>query len=280
MIEEVRKEQKSYYTTHGAFGLKAFKGNVKIPESISYILTPSDYLKELLANEYCINYPNNRQIIIGYPAHDVLYNNEEGDLHKITVAKYEKVILWMPTFRRSVEGRQDGDTDNSLGIPIINSLEDYWNLNMKLNKENVLLIIKIHPMQDMSTVKIKSLSNIILLDGNLVKKYNIDNYKLMKDCDALISDYSSVAYDYLHLNRPLAYTMDDVNKYELGLIVSEPESFMAGKIIYNLEDFQCFINDLISNRDIYQEKRNILLCKIWNYHDGNSSERLAKHMGL
>lgn len=280
MIPSIKEGQKSYYTTHGPFCLKTFKGNINIPESMTYILTPSEYLKEILANEYCIKYPNDRQIILGYSAHDTLFNSEEGDLNKITKENYKKVILWMPTFRRSVDGRQDGDTDNSLGIPIIDTLDAYYNLNKKLKDENVLLVIKIHPMQDMSTVKIKSLSNIILLDGASVKKIKVDNYRLMKDADALISDYSSVAYEYLHLNRPIAYTMDDLKEYSLGLIVSEPEKMMAGKIVYTFNDFNEFIDDVISGNDTYKEERQVLYDKIWKYHDGNSSERLAKHMGL
>lgn len=280
MIPSIREEQKSYYTTHGAFGLKAFKKNVNIPSNINYILTPSEYLKDMLAKEYCLEYPNDRQIILGYPSHDILYGQELGDLHKITNKKYKKVILWMPTFRISLDGRKDGDLDNSFGIPIINSLTCYNELNEKLNKENSLLIVKIHPMQDMSTVKISSLSNIILLDGELFKKLKIDNYKLMKDADALISDYSSVAYDFLHLNRPIGYTLDDIKTYKLGLIVSNPKNFMAGKMIYNFRDLSDFIDDVIKETDSFEEERKKLKDMIWKYHDGKSSERLVNHMGL
>lgn len=280
MIPSLRANQKSYYTTHGAFGLKAFKGNVNIPDEISCVLTPSGYLKDILAEEYCLKANDNRQVILGYPSHDVLYSSKKGDLYKITTEKYKKTILWMPTFRRSIDGRQDGNIDNSLGIPIIKTVEDYNDLNTRLNKENVLLIVKIHPMQDMSTVKLHSLSNIILIDGSSVKKLGIDNYRLMKDVDALISDYSSVAYDYLHLDRPIAYTMDDLETYNVGLIVSNPETLMAGHIIYSFGDFVGFIDEIIECKDVYKEERKILFDKIWEYHDGNSSERLASHMGL
>lgn len=280
LLPVLREGQKSYYTTHGAFGLKAFKKNIAIPSGISYILSPSEDLLPLLANEYSIEYPNTKQIILGYPSHDVFYTNEAGDLHKITENKYKKVILWMPTFRKSVIGRRDSSSDNPLGIPIIASLQNYQQLNKKLQEQNTLLIIKIHPMQDMSTVKISSLSNILVLDGKSVKKLNIDNYKLMKDVDALISDYSSAAYDYLHLNRPIAYTMDDAETYNLGFIVDDPKKFMAGDILYNFEDFYNFVLKIIAEEDNYKIQRRELSKKIWKYHDGNSSKRLARHMGL
>lgn len=280
MIPSIREGQKSYFTTHGAFSLKAFKGNVNIPNGIDYILTPSDYLKAILADGYMIDYPNKRQITIGFPLHDVLYNKENGDLKKLTNKIYSKIILWMPTFRKSVDGRNDSITEDGLGIPIIKSLNSYQKLNDKLNKYNVLLIIKIHPMQDMREVKIDSLSNIKVLDGKSVKKLKIDNYRLMKDTDALISDYSSSAYDYLHLDRPIGYTMDDADNYKLGFLVDNPKEFMAGNIIYDFDDFNNFISEILNNEDRYKEKRRLLFGKIWKYRDGNSCERLVDHMGI
>lgn len=279
VFPSIREGQKSYYTTHGGFSLKAFKGNVILPKSISYILTPSKYLEPVLADGYMIEYPNDKMISIGFPLHDVLYNTEPGDLKKLTSEKYKKILLWMPTFRKNVDGREDSSRVQTLGIPIINSYEEYNRLNLTLAKEEVLLIIKIHPMQDMKDIKVSSLSNICLLDGNTVKKLRIDNYRLMKDADALISDYSSAAYDFLHLNRPIAYTMDDAEDYK-GFLVDNPKDFMAGEIIYTYEDFCVFITNVINNVDEYKEKRRELFDKIWEFHDGKSCERLAKHMGI
>ena len=135
-------------------------------------------------------------------------------------------------------------------------------------------------MQDMSTVKIHTLSNIIILDGDSVKKKNIDNYRLMKDSDALISDYSSAAYDYMHLNRPVGFTMDDVNEYKLGLIVDNPEKFIGGPIINNKNDFLEFLSDTLEGKDTYKEKRNQVFDIVFKYHDGKSCERLANFLKL
>lgn len=86
-------------------------------------------------------------------------------------------------------------------------------------------------MQDISDLKIKSVSNIRVLTGNDVKKLTVDNYRLMKDCDALISDYSSAAYDFLQCNKSIAYDFSDIQDYKLGLSVDNPEDYMAGHYI-------------------------------------------------
>jgi len=282
MIPSIRGGQVSYYTGHGGFGLKSVKGRIVVPDGISYTLAPSEFAKPIIAEEQGISNPEKRQIILGYPCHDVFYSDEEGDLHKVISGehKYKKMILWMPTFRKTVDGRTDSAHLSPLGIPIINSLVAYENLNKELREEDVLLVIKIHPMQDLTGLKITSLSNIIVLDSNTVKKLGIDNYRLMKDASALISDYSSVAYDFLHLNKPLAYTLDDISDYERGLIVDNPETLMAGNIILNYDDFCGFILSVLKELDYYAEERDNLSKLIWKYHDGNSSKRLAEHMGL
>lgn len=99
-------------------------------------------------------------------------------------------------------------------------------------------------MQDLNQIKLHSYSNIIVLDGNKVKELDVDNYRLMKDADALISDYSSVTFDYLHLNRPIAYTLDDKDDYKNGFIVENPETLMAGPQLFTIDDFYAFISDV------------------------------------
>ena len=102
----------------------------------------------------------------------------------------------------------------------------------------------------------------------------------MKCADALISDYSGAAYEYLQLNRPLGYVLDDINDYKIGFVVDDIHKLMAGHEIYTIEDLKKFIIDVIDDNDTYKERREKLRDYIYKYHDGNSSERLAKLLEL
>lgn len=135
-------------------------------------------------------------------------------------------------------------------------------------------------MQDISDLKIKSVSNIRVLTGNDVKKLTVDNYRLMKDCDALISDYSSAAYDFLQCNKSIAYDFSDIQDYKLGLSVDNPEDYMAGHYIKNTNDMISFISDILNDIDRFYEKRQILRKKIFDYYDGNNSQRAVKLLGI
>lgn len=281
VIGSVRDGQTSVYLTHGSVGLKAFKGKVNLPQNLTYCLMPSEYLEYILKDQYQINNTDIKSVVLGYPMHDLLYMPLKKELHKITDKHYNKVILWMPTFRKGKAfGRNDSSFEEPLGIPIFYDLKSLAELNHRLKLENALLIIKIHPMQDKETIKVKDMSNIKVLDGDSVRKLNVDNYRLMKDADALISDYSSAAYDYLHLDRPIGFTVDDAKEYKLGFIVDPPEQLMGGQIIMNQLDFINFINSVLRNEDPYKNKRHEVFDKVFKFHDGNSCQRLADFLNL
>lgn len=159
-------------------------------------------------------------------------------------------------------------------------MDEYNQLNAFLQKEDVLLILKIHPKQDLNELKIKDMSNIRILTGETVKTLGIDNYRLMKDCDALISDYSSVAYDFLQVNKPIAYDFSDVNDYKLGLVVEDPSEYMAGHFIKNFENLSIFIKDVEENNDVYYAERQELRKKIFDYYDGDNCKRAVELLGI
>lgn len=280
VVGKVRKEQISYYFSHGAFSLKNSSGKISIPSYVDYILIPSEYTRQIQMNQY---HPkeNTKMISLGFPVHDQLLSKCIPQLNKYTNKTYDKIIIWMPTFRKGGgRNRNDSYIDLPLGIPLLNDKTEYSCLDHSLNKNNVLLVIKIHPMQDMSTVKIKETENIIILTGEKVKEYKIDNYELLKESDALISDYSSIAYDYLMLNKPIGYVFSDLKYYKNGLVVEQPEELMAGPIIREYKDLEEFIISVVEENDEYAKKRKEVLHKIFDYCDGNACERIVHHMRL
>ena len=280
-FSKIRKGQISIFFGHGGFGLKNCKGLMNLPDQIDYVAMPSNYLRYIFSDQLSLSANDPRLCFIGFPYVDTFYDGKRGDLHKITSQNYRKVILWMPTFRKGGGyNRQDSSKIGELGIPMIQSLDEYNRLNEFLKENNSLLILKIHPKQDLSDLKIKSVSNICVLTGETVKEMSIDNYRLMKDCDAMISDYSSAAYDFLHRNKPIAYDFSDVNDYSLGLVVENPDEYIAGNVINNIQDMLDFITDVINEKDNYYKERQELRKKIFDYYDGNNCKRAVELLEL
>lgn len=279
--EKVRPEQVSVYCTHGSFSLKKVTGILIIQNSVDYILIPSEKYAPMQAEQFSLPYPNSKFVYLGYPVHDVLHKKDKSELKKITNNSYNKVLIWMPTFRKHFnKTRVDGTKKQPLGIPILNSMQEYTRLNEFLSKLGALLIIKIHPMQYIGDLKIFDMSNIVVLTACSVKEKKIDNYRLLRCTDALISDYSSVAFEYLQLDKPIGYVLDDEKEYKIGFIVDDIDRIVAGNKIYDYNDLCTFIKEVSDEKDRYKQERQTLRDDIYKYNDDRSCQRLAAFLKL
>ena len=139
---------------------------------------------------YALTSAQTRQI--GYPRCDFIMQNEETIYQYIrryesaemlclvdSLKSYKKVFIYMPTFR-------DDQTDfmQLSGI-------DFEDLNETLVSIGSLLLVKMHPATRMNFDVVSACSNIKLMDKRM------DVYPLLPFTDVLITDYSSIYYDYI-----------------------------------------------------------------------------------
>ena len=98
--------------------------------------------------------------------------------------------------------------------------------------------------------------------------------------DLLITDYSSIYYDYLLADKPIAVTWDDLEDYrrDPGFAV-DLDVFMKGAVkAYNVEELITFIQDVASGRDTLKAER-CEIRDIVNYStDGKNTERVADYI--
>jgi SAM-dependent methyltransferase len=92
ITEKVRPEQKSFYLTHGVFGLKDVRGKIMIPESVDYVLAASPLLDTYEAEQMSISRHAERLIHVGLPCHDLLLGVPTGELKKVTDGSFDKVV--------------------------------------------------------------------------------------------------------------------------------------------------------------------------------------------
>lgn len=143
---------------------------------------------------------------------------------------------------------------------------------------NVFIIIKPHPEQDVNYLKKINLSNLLFIDDNFLLYYNIDNYDVLNSVDALLTDYSSVYYDYLLKNKPIGLCWDDFDDYSKreGFLL-DPNFIMAGgEKIYDKDDLKSFIKRISCEEDVLQDKRNEICDLVHKYKDGKSARRTVE----
>ena len=216
-------------------------------------------------------------IIHGHSRNDVLFEQKKEFPLK---ADFKKMIFWLPTYRYDNRAEQTTMTISDV-LPLMKSSQDLIILNKLLEQYNILLLIKLHPLQNLD-MPFPQLSHIRLFCHAQFNQAKLNLYPTLKESDALITDYSSIFFDYLLLNRPIGFDICDIESYKSnrGLVFDNPLDFMPGAKIQNLEDLLSFITDLAQGNDRFKQERKKINDLSNFYQDGNFSQKLLKDLGL
>lgn len=268
-LQEAHGNQKSFYLTHGT-ALKGLK-NYCVPEGISYMLVASEHVRPTMARDFHME--QDSVFALGYPRNDVL-TKPGRNLKKIIPGEYMKVIVWYPTFRQHKGGTKTGASN---ALPVLHDATTAVRLNEVAKENGVLLVVKPHFAQDLSYIKEYDLSNILFIDDSFFVKNKISSYEFVGSCDALITDYSSIFFDYLLCDKPVAVVWEDIEEYRQNPGFSmDPDVYMRGSHkIYTLEDFEKFLGSVSEGEDPYRDERK-QLNSLMNYAtDGKNSQRVV-----
>ena len=189
----------------------------------------------------------------------------------------------MPTFRQSVAKEISEDYLNSqTGLPIFETEESLKQFSDYLKKHNLLMVFKLHHFQANLPVFQKHFDNILVVHDEDLQDMGIQLYQFIPFADAMISDYSSITVDYLLLDRPMIFTLDDYDQYDKsrGLYPKNAIGYMKGYHVYNQKELQDSLTEILSGVDKYKEDRHAIMSEYHTYVDGNSSERVLKRIGI
>lgn len=166
-----------------------------------------------------------------------------------------RVIAYTPTWR---------NFDNSFEQLNLESLNEF------AAKNKIIFIIKMH-------YKNAYLLNLPLYDHIFEYDRSSDIYPLLLITDMLITDYSSIYFDYLLLDRPIIfypYDFEEYKKNERGFLV-DYENVTPGPVCYTQDQLEENVyRNIIKGEDGYSSQRNKLRNQFFKYIDGKSSERL------
>jgi len=277
-VHKLNQKSITIYLSHG-IPLKNVRDIKLVPPSIDYVVSPSEYVSELFADQFRV--AKEKIVVLGTARNDSIYNYQKiNRSFDFINQKYKKVILWMPTFRdHAGKTRHDSSFSFPLGIPVIYDFSSLKKIDELLGKNDMLLLIKPHPVQDMSKICNINLSNIKLINDDELKRNSIMLFEFFFYIDAFMTDYSAVYYDMLLTNCPIGFTFDDFEEYNKtrGFSFDDPLDKMAGMKIRELNDLVKFINDVSSCNDTFKEKRDEIIKLFYDKIDGNSCDRIAKY---
>lgn len=278
-----RKDQIRVQLWHGC-GFKTRVNFVPCERRYEYNIVISSLYQKIHADIYGLR--NDQVLITGYPKQDWLFHPvPKKDLASLGIPESKKYIFWLPTFRGATEKLRSLNENTLLsenGMPIISDENKMQVLNKVLRDNNVVMVIKLHPFQRKDCIKVPQMSNIALVDNEQLVDYDIQINQLLGWADALISDYSSAAVDYLILDRPIAFTLDDVNEYEnsRGFVFENIRDWLPGKEIFSVEDFVNFAKEIADNIDSESSKRKAVKKRLHAFNDDKSAERLINALAM
>lgn len=277
-VRNCRKDQIRIQLWHGC-GFKTRVNFVRCEKRYEYTTVISDLYADIHADIYGLR--KDQVLVTGYAKQDWLFHPQKEDIHRLEIPEAEKYIFWLPTFR-STESKLEQLNEYTLisetGLPIVNTREQLNRLNDLLAEKKMVLVVKLHPFQDRSEVCCEGYGNIHLIENENLVEQDIPINRLLGQADALISDYSSAAVDFMLLDRPVAFMLEDVEEYEKsrGFVFQNIREWLPGKEIFTFGDVCDFVGEVAENEDITREKRQRLKKRMHKYCDDKSCQRILE----
>ncbi|NTW71643.1 MAG: CDP-glycerol--glycerophosphate glycerophosphotransferase, partial [Eubacteriaceae bacterium] len=192
-----------YSTVEKTFGAdKKFLSKIRIHSNYDKVLVSSNEVKKYYAEGFGIS--EESIISIGIPRTDLFFDTEK--IEKIKTDLYnrypeirgKKVILYAPTFRG--DSRFDARNEAKL---------DFNLMKESLGKEYIL-VLKLHPFVSKGFEVSEELKGFVL---DLSEREDINELMLLSDL--MITDYSSVVFEYSLLEKPMLFFAYDLEKYKI-----------------------------------------------------------------
>ena len=235
-----------------------------------FITSTKKEYKSILNFKY--EYNKNNVILTGFPRYDNLFR-----LNKII--KRKKLILIAPTWRMNIRGTVNLKTYESIYSDTF-KFTNYFNFyNSLINDEKLISVMKklnytglfcLHPTF--------SSQYIDFTRNNIFSIRNKCNYQndLIK-ASLLVTDYSSIFFDFAYLRKPLIYAHFDYKEYRMN-------HYPKGYFDYEKDGFGCITHDLkstvdeiineIENNCILRKKYLKRIKKFFTFFDEHNNDRL------
>ncbi|WP_239740968.1 MULTISPECIES: CDP-glycerol glycerophosphotransferase family protein [unclassified Mammaliicoccus] len=232
-----------------------------------YLLSPSEIATQRFKSAF--NLKNEQILTLGYPRNDELikFNNKEHIhqlKHKYNIPTDKKVILYAPTWR---------DNDRAdIGHYNFKLKLDLDSFNNQLGNEYIL-VIRAHYL-------VSEYLNLDIYENiyDLSKANDVNELFLMSDI--LITDYSSVYFDYANLQRPILFFAYDKEEYanDIRGFYVPYEKELPGPIFKTNNDLISYIKNK-SYEGIPHSDKYKLFTQKYNYlDDGKATSRVGENI--
>ena len=233
--------------------------------TITHLIVNSEQMKWLYQSAFGI--PESKLYALGLPRTDALFDlerrkkNREEFYEQYSKLENKKLLLYAPTFR----DREAANPRIMLEVEIL----------LKILPEEYVLGLKLHPFVAAA------------FDGKKYEAFgkrvvNLSHYSdmntLYEVSEALITDYSSVIFDYCILDKQVyfyAYDLEDFLKEGRGTYVDYRKD-MPGPVAYTTIELAEQLKEGLVKGNYDYERLELFKKESYQYFDGGSTQRVLK----
>ena len=227
-----------------------------------YLTHPNDFTRDIIMNDYNIEKLYTGKVVMaGYPRNEIFMKPEKAAAIRKRLGLEDKTVYaYMPTWRGASTVSINIDSYAKETVDILDILEESLS-------DNQILYVNFHPILR---------GAVTLKDYKHIKTFpkDIDSYEFLNSVDCLITDYSSVFFDFSITKKPIILFMYDYEKYIAERGIEIDLQSLPFRKIYSTEDMcECLKYDA-ALKDDYSDSP---YCEEFLKYDApNITEKLLK----
>lgn len=240
--------------------------------SADYLLSTSETITDVL--EVASGFPRHKILSTGLPRNDSFFikNNMRERFRTECLGKYQKVVYYLPTFRKPRWDFRSGTDGVESESPLNMQQECIDKLSAVLKKHNAIMLVKPHNASaHYGTIRTGD-DGLWLITDEWLYERGVTLYDSLSCSDMLITDISSIYIDYLVTKKPILFYFPDQHEYQQnrGFMLNPVEKWLPGKLVTEPSELVASLNTLLESGEISSANYRDL-ARVLNPQDSESA---------
>lgn len=241
--------------------------------SADYLVSACSFLSQVYKCDFCLgNFFQGEFLEVGYPRLDTINHSNKAELIEklaeegVTIDPKKKILLYAPTWR--------GATFATPDVAVEPYLEVKATIERVIDTMQWQVLIKPHQI-------VYKAAREQFKDIDFMVPATIDANEVLAITDVLVSDFSSIFYDFLVTKRPIVFYIPDLEEYKTARGLYHSVDTLPGPICQTLEELSDVFTDLDKAvapfAERYAEQRTWAGC---DFDKGTNSRTIMRHILL
>ena len=227
-----------------------------------YLLYPNDFTFQHMSKAYYLDkLYSGTSVVLGYPRNVALFDRADKTRHREYYGLVDKrIFVYMPTWRVNPKRQQDINQYTDELIAIFDELDPLLN-------DNTIVYVKLHHLLSTGKLDLKKYRHIAAVDPL------IESYQFLNMADCLITDYSSVMFDFAASGRSVVLFGYDYDAYLKDRGVYIDIDSLPFDQVQTAQQLARYINSFTPHPQHYDKQT---ADKFWKYDSSNNARKLCQ----